>query len=728
MVKTKNFNHVNSLIPFLLCIVLLIPFEAYSIDIPLSRAQEDSIRQLIRDFKFQIAQDARNQQILNQISGLYFQLEEMDSSEFWINLSKKIDEDNPESRFWRGRIFLYKGESAIVPIERIKELFKQDNHSKAIREFEKAVEKKEDFWEARYFLGKAYVAKGGDTNYHKAIATYDSLLALQPDYKDTYYELAIAHIKLKKYPQAVSYLNYHAGRHRVDARPYIKMSNIENELGKTESASRLFMQGIVRLRDKEMLHSLFLEIKDIASKAEKEEYESLSFNKRGLFFQKFWKRRDPTPFTDENERYTEHFRRVSHARHVFSFTAPPFYDDRGRIYVKYGEPDVRYTSTMSSVDIKDNESWSYETSIRRGLVFDFVQFGAHYQLVQDLTAASKAGVPYSFKTLMATELYSERAPDLGGVYNMFSVSTRNTDLMDFTNEKSNAIDKAPTEVFKYDYNASPLSFTMRQAQFRGENGKTKLEIYHTVMGTNLGSKKEGENKYFATVNSNIGIFDEYYSKVDQQKNEVKLQGTTAEQIKDVASVDESIFSLNPDQTYEVVFELENPEGNMLGIGNMPITIKNFQSDSLLLSDIEFAARVEPALKKGRFSKDSLYVLPYTFPKFDRDTPVTIYYEIYNLSKNPAGETDYVIDYKVTTLERKEGGVKKFFRSIGSIFGGGKKPSVSSTYERQGHSEVEKQYLTLDIGKLPPGKIELSVTVTDRTSNQTGKSSTSIDVI
>ena len=206
---------------------------------------------------------------------------------------------------------------------------------------------------------------------------------------------------------------------------------------------------------------------------------------------------------------------------------------------------------MSTSDVKDNESWSYEQSIRRGLVFDFVQFGSHFQLVQDLTAASKAGVPYSFKSLLATQLYSERAPDLGGVYNKFSVSTRDTDLMDFTNEKSNAAAKAPAEVFKYDYKAKPLPFTLRQAQFRGLNGKTKLEIYHTVMGKNLGSEKDEENRYFATINSNIGIFDEYYSKVDQQNNEIKLLGTSKEQIEDVASVDESIFSLNPGEWDEV---------------------------------------------------------------------------------------------------------------------------------------------------------------------------------
>ena len=702
--------------------------QVYSFDIPLTRIQKDSIRQLIRDYKLKTINNLGDQQILNQISSLYFQLEDMDSAGFWINLSDKIDKNNPETKFWKGRIHLYKGESSLIPFERLKELFKQDNHSKAIREFEQAVKQKEDYWEARYFLGRAYVAKGGDSNYNKAIETYNTLLTLKPDYYETHYELAIALYKLKKFQEAIRNLNFYSGQHPEDARPFIRMSDIHNEMGKTESASRLFMQGIVRLKDKEMLQSLFLEIEDLSNKAEKEEFESLPNKKRGLFFQKFWKRRDPTPFTEENERYSEHFRRVQHARLVFSYTVPPYYDDRGRIYVKYGKPDVRYTSSMSTADVKDNESWSYQKSIRRGLVFDFVQFGAHYQLVQDLTVASKAGVPYSFKQLLATQLYSERAPDLGGVYNKFSASTRSTDLMDFTIEKTNAADKAPAEVFNYDYKAEPLPFTVRYAQFRGDEGKTKLEVYHTIMGENLGIKQSKENEYLATIHSNVGIFDEFYSRVDQQKNEIKLLGTSLDQIKDVASIDEAIFNLAPNKSYRVVIELKNPEGNMLGIGNLNVPIKNFNLDSLLISDIELAAKVEKAQKKGRFYKDNLWVLPYTFSKLDRTKPIIIYYEIYNLRKNADGETQYTIDYTVKSLTRKEGGVKKFFRSIGKIFGGDKKPSVTSTYERQGNSSVEKEYISLDVGKMPLGVIELSVTVVDKISNQTRKSTTSLEII
>lgn len=652
----------------------------------------------------------------------------MNSAEFWIKLSDKVDNNNPETKFWRGRIHLYKGESSLIPFERLKELFKRDSNSKAIREFDQAIKLKDDYWEARYFLGRAYVAKGGDSNYNKAIETYNTLLTLKPDYHETHYELAIALYKLKKFQEAIQNLNYYSGQHPEDARPFIRMSDIHNEMGKTDSASRLFMQGIVRLRDKEMLHSLFLEIEDLSTKSEKEEYESLPYQKRGLFFQKFWKRRDPTPFTDENERYSEHFRRVLHARHVFSYTVSPYYDDRGRIYVKYGKPDARYSSNMSIIDVKDNESWSYERSIRRGLVFDFVQFGAHYQLVQDLTSASNAGIAYSYKQLLANQLYSERAPDLGGVYDKFSVSTRLTDLMDFTNEKTNAVDKAPAEVFKYDYKAEPLPFTVRYAQFRGVGGKTKLEVYHTIMGENLGIEKRKENEYFATILSNVGIFDEFYSRIDHQKNEIKLLGVSRDQIKDVASIDEAIFNLPPNKSYKVVMELKNPEGNMLGIGNLNVPIKTFNLDSLLISDIELAAKVETAQKKGRFYKNNLWVLPYTFSKLDRTHPVTIYYEIYNLRKNPDGKTQYTIDYTVKSLTRKEGGVKKFFRSIGKVFGGGKKPSVTSTYERQGNSTFEKEYISFDVGKLPPGVIELSVTVLDKISNQTRKSITSLEII
>lgn len=59
---------------------------------------------------------------------------------------------------------------------------------------------------------------------------------------------------------------------------------------------------------------------------------------RTEWLRRFWRLRDPTPTTPENERCIEHERRVAHARSRFYWPLPPYWDDRGRVYIQFGEP------------------------------------------------------------------------------------------------------------------------------------------------------------------------------------------------------------------------------------------------------------------------------------------------------------------------------------------------------------------------------------------------------
>ena len=60
-----------------------------------------------------------------------------------------------------------------------------------------------------------------------------------------------------------------------------------------------------------------------------------------LEIKSFWVNKDPTPTTATNERLLEHWQRIAHARKNFRNGKNTVYgtDDRGLIYVKYGEPE-----------------------------------------------------------------------------------------------------------------------------------------------------------------------------------------------------------------------------------------------------------------------------------------------------------------------------------------------------------------------------------------------------
>ncbi|MCH8021352.1 GWxTD domain-containing protein [candidate division KSB1 bacterium] len=64
----------------------------------------------------------------------------------------------------------------------------------------------------------------------------------------------------------------------------------------------------------------------------------------------FWVNKDPTPTTATNERLLEHWQRIAHARKNFRNSKNTVYgtDDRGLIYVKYGEPERMARGSLGS--------------------------------------------------------------------------------------------------------------------------------------------------------------------------------------------------------------------------------------------------------------------------------------------------------------------------------------------------------------------------------------------
>ena len=78
----------------------------------------------------------------------------------------------------------------------------------------------------------------------------------------------------------------------------------------------------------------------IITPEEQSAFDKLKTNEeREHFIDEFWRRRDPTPDTEENEYKDEYYERVAYANEHFSSGKAGWLTDRGRIYVKWGKPD-----------------------------------------------------------------------------------------------------------------------------------------------------------------------------------------------------------------------------------------------------------------------------------------------------------------------------------------------------------------------------------------------------
>jgi GWxTD domain-containing protein len=91
---------------------------------------------------------------------------------------------------------------------------------------------------------------------------------------------------------------------------------------------------------------LFQEMSFALSEDQLYEFKHMSKGEREIFMRSFWEEMDETPGTARNEVKEEFERRIAYANAHFGETEKGIFTDRGRIYVRYGEPDDRTVEVM----------------------------------------------------------------------------------------------------------------------------------------------------------------------------------------------------------------------------------------------------------------------------------------------------------------------------------------------------------------------------------------------
>jgi GWxTD domain-containing protein len=143
------------------------------------------------------------------------------------------------------------------------------------------------------------------------------------------------------------------------------------------------------------------EVVYIISPGERDVFGSLAEDRdRDLFIEEFWRQRDPTPGTPENEFRTEHYRRIDYVNKRFGAGSPVkgWKTDRGRTLIILGPPyDVE---RLASADTAPLEIWYYLTDLRWDLptyfrLLFFQDYGAdEFKLYNPAVDGPKSLVPF----------------------------------------------------------------------------------------------------------------------------------------------------------------------------------------------------------------------------------------------------------------------------------------------------------------------------------------------
>jgi len=653
-----------------------------------------------------------------KLAEIYLQREQLDEAEQEFNKVLDTDSLSIQALVGLGRVHFLREPSKIIPFERLKELLKKDHNSKAIKKFNQALVLKPEYKPARYFLARTYLKKGDPNSLEKAKDEFIHLINKDPDYLDLIYQLGYTYQKMGNYTQAlqtfkrIKYLmsNY--------AKASIHLAEVYYELDDYKSSTNSYFEGIEKLEDKEMLDYLYEEQKIILTPFELNQFESASFLAKKNLFKKFWKQRDPDPSTPENERLMEHFRRVRFARKNFHFTAPPYYDDRGKIYIKYGPPDDQYSSPVGTLPAKDNESWTYE-SIEKGLVFDFVSDAGYFHLVEDLTEAVNPGYGFDSRLALASQLYNDRS-HLSQAYANLIVGFSMDRLNHFHNQRMEALEKYPGEIYRHDYNVKVFLFLTRWAQFRGDSSKTRIELYTAFPGLGLEFNKV-DTQYVNYTDFFIEVLDTNFNSKMNLRERYSIVLDTVKDLETRHFLLQKNFQLSP-SSYEIAIVMNNIDQSIKGVQKKSLYVKDFSSDRLMISDIQISSRISGAINTLNPSivKNDLSIMPYPFSRVMKSKPIHLYFEIYNLKLNEENKTNYEVSYILKTIRAERNFWQKTIGGIQRLFSNIDKNIISTTVQREGNSDTAFEYISFDLQNLERGLTELKIRVTDQNNQQSAE--------
>jgi GWxTD domain-containing protein len=149
-------------------------------------------------------------------------------------------------------------------------------------------------------------------------------------------------------------------------------------------ASPLVEEKETYFTDEEMEY--YDRIEYIASNAEFSEYKSYADTGKVEFLKRFWAKRDGDPVTPENEGLREFINRIEYVEDKFSTPFKSgYHTDRGRIYIKYGDPDVQERHQFES-DYKPYEIWEYYSYGGYKFIFSDMGGDGEFSLIYSSTA------------------------------------------------------------------------------------------------------------------------------------------------------------------------------------------------------------------------------------------------------------------------------------------------------------------------------------------------------
>jgi len=613
----------------------------------------------------------------------------------------KSDRNNPEAYYLLGETY--------------RKLGTLGDRIESSRAFKKALKLKPDDIKFLYSWGLLKVRQGFKA---EAEHTFKKIIGLDSTFSDAYQQLALLHYKkasrykgmvsarglidmtnfgIEEQEKAIDYMEqalayndtsdqifYNLGLFYIDDQNWSKMISLFSKtltINPKNKEAHLFLgyakQKNRQFREAEREYEL---AKSLMTSEEAEALESvemlLNENDRkelamtGADRESFWIEKNPSYLTGYNERKLEHYSRFAYVNLKFGdpeMGLTGWKTERGEVYLRYGEPQ-KITRTRPEII----------SSTRR-----------------------------SFGGVSSKEIW-----DYGELFFVFEDNLMNGNYR-LTNESKLLLESVKSEIPEFyvsDFDKRRITFFRMLSTSRGENGRTNLDVFFEIpLDTTIMNNLDALSRFF--IERGVFVFDENWNKIKENTGSERFYVNMNRYDEGYGSAITSVRIEIDSGFYNIAGEFQDWDKLTSGSFKEKIVIPDYASrDSLMMSDLIMGREFEDITEEFG---PGLRFFPQPSLIFEKETPVELYFEIYNLLIGPEQKTNFKLDASITLIPEKVNILTKLFRKAKDLISENKrKTSLTNTFNFEGTERTEKLYLTFHIDALKSGKYLFKIELTD----------------
>jgi GWxTD domain-containing protein len=547
---------------------------------------------------------------------------------------------------------------------------------------------------ARARLGKAYIERAVEEWQEKWFWRAAEELRLVdpqcPSGSDACKDLALCLIDLGQPDSSVALLR-RLPEDRLDSDALVLLAIAYTEVGDGDHAQETFSRALGTMDEKTRRRYTSIEL--VATPAERKELAGSNPHDSENVIARLWRKRDPNPATEVNERLIEHLARVGFADLHFSVPRLGKFGsqtDRGEVYVRYGRPLGWFYDPFGSGLVADDTALprpahSNPEGVRSASMGEFADPGAFYRS-RPLRAAK---------------------PRWTWNYKDFSLSFEDV----FLNGDFAFPYELDWSAYKYAYLAKQLPeiyvtqirkrmrVILDAVNFLDRSGKACLKIIYAcdTRGVRYIPPFEWPVGEFQV---EVAVLDSVYRSIAHSEFETELRADSSVLYQTEYPLIGVYTAHVPPGPSVAAVSLESMTNEAAGFAKDEISVRRF-TDSLEMSDVElrFASEGPPNPSHVFLRRDKAYLA----------------FSVYNVVTDDFGTGEIEVGYRI--YRRPE--VRRTLRHVFELFSSLTRAELAGGLEffRSGHTvrtggDRSDQVIGIDLAPLAGGDYEIEVTVTD----------------